>query len=481
MIEKFNNYLISDEILKAIDALNYKEPTKVQKQVIPTVLAKKDVIVKSQTGSGKTASYAIPICESVVWEENKPQALVIVPTRELAIQVKEDFFNIGRYKRLKVASIFGRVPIQNQELEIKQKTHVVVGTPGRLMDLIMRGSLVTSKIEFLVIDEADELLSMGFIEQIESIIHSLPKERLTMLFSATLPNDIENLCNKYMNQPEYIQIEEESVTLQRIEQEKYLVDEEEKLSLLMSVTMKINPDSCIIFCNTKQAVDEVEKKLSKMGYSANKIHGGMEQKDRIKVMEQYRLGRFRYLIATDVASRGIDIDDVSLVINYEVPRLKENYVHRIGRTARFDKEGKAISLVNKREEGQIKRIEEYIKQEIAIVEEVTKEEATVLEKEFYLKNSKLPNLKEKKGANLNNGIMKLYINAGKKAKMRPVDLVGTICSIDGITPDDIGVIQIADILSYVEIRNNKGSIVLRELQNRSIKGKKRKVNKAKGL
>src|SRR5665647_2269559 len=195
--ENFNDYNLSSELLKAISMLNFKDFTEVQKQVIPAVLEQKDVVVKSQTGSGKTAAFAIPICQLIDWEENKPQALVIVPTRELAIQVKEDIFNIGRFKRLKVAAVYGKSSFYNQEKELKQKTHVVVGTPGRIIDHLERGTLDTSNIKYLVLDEADEMLNMGFIEQIETIIAALPSERVTMLLSATMPADIDSLCKKY--------------------------------------------------------------------------------------------------------------------------------------------------------------------------------------------------------------------------------------------------------------------------------------------
>ena len=212
----FKDYKLSSEILKAIDMLNFKSPTNVQEQVIPVALENKDILVKSQTGSGKTAAFAIPVCELVDWDENKPQALVLTPTRELAIQVKEDIFNIGRFKRIKVSAIYGKSSFAQQEKELKQKTHVVVGTPGRVIDHIEQGTLITENIKYLVIDEADEMLNMGFIEQIEEIISSLPKERVTMLFSATMPEDIDILCKKYMNDPYKIEIEAKTLTVDNI-------------------------------------------------------------------------------------------------------------------------------------------------------------------------------------------------------------------------------------------------------------------------
>ncbi|MEI6579337.1 MAG: DEAD/DEAH box helicase, partial [Eubacteriales bacterium] len=248
----FSDFNLSEDLLKAIGLLGFDSPTQVQAQVIPILLEKRDVIVKSQTGSGKTAAFAIPVCQEIDWEENKPQALVITPTRELAIQVKEDIFNLGRFKRLKVAAVYGKSSFYNQEKELKQKTHVVVGTPGRIIDHLDRGTLDTSNINYLVLDEADEMLNMGFIEQIETIIAALPSERVTMLLSATMPADIDSLCKKYMNNPVRIEVEEENPATDRICQERYSVEQIEKTGLLKDLIVVENPDSCIIFCNMKQ-------------------------------------------------------------------------------------------------------------------------------------------------------------------------------------------------------------------------------------
>lgn len=473
----FNDFKISSEILKAIGMLNFKKPTIVQAKVIPTVLEQKDVIVRSQTGSGKTAAFAIPICQLADWDENKPQALVITPTRELAIQVKEDFFNIGRFKRLKVSAIYGRSPFYNQEKELKQKTHVVVGTPGRIIDHLERGTFDTSEIKYLVIDEADEMLNMGFIEQIEAIIDSLPEERVTMLFSATMPKDIEVLCSKYMKEPEYVEVEEQNPAVERIFQERYTVDERDKIKLLRDITIVENPDSCIIFCNTKQKVDEVYDELAAMKYTCEKIHGGMEQRDRLRVMNDFKQGYFRYLVATDVAARGIDVDNISLVINYDIPQDKESYVHRIGRTGRINREGRAITFVTQDENKYLNDIHEYIGKEIVLKERPGKETVNKLEEEFNKKINTTPEVKETKGAQLSKGIVKLHINAGKKTKMRPVDIVGTLCSIEGMTAEDIGIINIVDVSTFVEILNNKGELVLKELQKKPIKGRLRKVKR----
>lgn len=473
----FNDYKLCNELLKAISMLNFKELTKVQEQVIPIALEEKDIVVKSKTGSGKTASYAIPICQLVDWEENKPQALVITPTRELAIQVKEDFFNIGRFKRIKAAAIYGKSPFYDQEKELKQKTHIVVGTPGRIIDHIEKGTFDTSKIKYLIIDEADEMLNMGFVEQIETIIKSIPKERVTMLLSATMPKDIETLCNKYMKDPIHIEIEEQNKSADNICQERYNVNESHKIDLLRDITILENPDSCMIFCNTKQKVDEVYKELAKLQYDCRKIHGGMEQSDRLRVMNNFKLGYFRYLIATDVAARGIDIDNITHVINYDIPEDKESYVHRIGRTGRAGRMGRAITFVTQNESKFVNDIHEYIGKEILLKERPKVETVNNLRDEFYLKMNTRPEIKETKGAKLSKEIMKLHINAGKKTKMRAVDIVGTLCNIEGMTKDDIGIINIVDISTFVEILSNKGEFVFQQLQKTPIKGRLRTVSK----
>jgi superfamily II DNA/RNA helicase len=477
MNEKFENYRLEDPLLRSLRLLHYEKPTEVQKQVIPAVLDKKDVIVKSQTGSGKTAAFAIPICQLIEWDDNKPQALVLTPTRELAIQVREDVFNVGRFKRLKVAAVFGKSPFYDQEKELKQKTHVVVGTPGRTIDHIERGTFDTSNIKYLVVDEADKMLQMGFIEQIETILDRLPGDRVTMLLSATLPKDIIELCEKYMNHPLQVEVEEHNPAVDRILQERYQVEHGEKINLLRDIIIMENPDSCIIFCNTKQMVDEVFEELEGLRYLCEKIHGGMEQRDRLRVMDDFRKGRFRYLVATDVAARGIDIDNISLVINYDVPQDRENYVHRIGRTGRIGNAGRAITFVAKNENRYLQDIQLFIAKEIPIRERPDKETVNESKQGFLEKIAARPEIKESKGARLSKDIMKLHINAGRKTKMRPVDVVGTLCNIEGMTAEDIGIINVMDISTFVEILNNKGDMVLRKLQKTPIKGRLRTVTK----
>lgn len=476
--KSFKDYNLSDEIKRALALLKYETPTKVQSNVLPLAMDNQDLVVKSQTGSGKTASYGIPICEMIEWEEKKPQALILTPTRELAVQVREDITNIGRFKRIKAMAVYGKEPFAKQKEELKQKTHVIVGTPGRVLDHIQRGTLLLDQIQYLIIDEADEMLNMGFIKEVEMIIKELPSNRVTMVFSATLPKNIEDLCHKYMNNPTHIEIASTGVTSTTIEHRVIEVKEREKISLLKDVTVVENPDSCLIFCRTKENVNTVFTELEEANYSCEKLHAGLEQEDRFAVMDGFKMGNFRYLIATDVAARGIDIDNVSLVINYDVPMEKESYVHRTGRTGRAGNKGKAITFVTPNEGKFLKAIERYIGFEIPAMETPNPEEVSAGKAAFAEKISGRRVIRNNKTARINQDILKLHFNGGKNKKIRAVDFVGTIAKIPGVTADDIGIITIHDTLSYVDILNGKGSLVLQAMENTTIKGKKLKVSKA---
>ncbi|PMC35690.1 RNA helicase [Bacillus sp. UMB0899] len=476
--KSFEDYQLSKEIKRALAVLKYETPTEVQNEVIPLALENKDLVVKSQTGSGKTASFGIPICEMVKWEEKKPQALILTPTRELAVQVREDITNIGRLKRIKAMAVYGKEPFTKQKEELKQKNHVVVGTPGRVLDHIERGTLVLDQVKYFIIDEADEMLNMGFIDDVETIIKELPLDRVTMVFSATLPGDVENLCHKYMKKPINIEIAATEITTDRIEHQLIEVKEGDKISLLKSVTIVENPESCIIFCKTKENVDTVYSELERSQYSCEKIHGGLEQEERFAVMDGFKMGNFRYLVATDVAARGIDIDNVTLVINYDTPMEKESYVHRTGRTGRAGNKGKAITFATPYEEKFIKAIEKYIGFEIPVREAPTNQEVAKGTAAFEEKMSGRRIVKNNKTARINQDIIKLHFNGGKKKKIRTVDFVGTIAKIPGVTADDIGIITIHDNMSYFDILNGKGSLVLQAMENATIKGKKLKVSKA---
>lgn len=475
---KFSDYKLDPTIIRALQVLKYDEPTKVQQEVMPYLLNKKDIIVKSQTGSGKTAAFGIPLCQIVDWEERAPQALVLTPTRELATQIKDEIFNIGRYKRIKVEALFGKSSYQSQVKNLKQRTHIVVATPGRLFDHIYRGTIDLSKIKTVIIDEADEMFAMGFIDQVEQILQRLPRKRTTALFSATMPKAVKNLSESFLKNPQTIEIKATNDSKKKIHQEFVRVEDDYKLVALKNLLVVKNPESSILFCNTKIMVDNLTKQLQKSGIAVNMLHGGMEQSDRSQVIQDFKRGYFRHLVATDVAARGIDVADIELVVNYDLPEKAETYVHRIGRTARFKNSGNALSLVNHHDKGQFDMI---LEAQDRLIEEIEVPSKSIVEKyqiEFDEKQSKKPMLRKEKGHDFKDDIMKIHINAGKKTKMRPGDVVGALCNIEGMTGDDIGVINLMDISTFVEILNGKGEMVLKELQRMPIKGRMRRVSRS---
>jgi superfamily II DNA/RNA helicase len=474
----FKDYRLSEEISRALDNMGYNQPTEVQRKVIPFALEKKDMTVKSHTGSGKTAAYGIPLCEMLEWDENRAQALILTPTRELADQVKQDVMNIGRYKRIKAIAVYGKQPFAKQKVQMQQRNHVIVGTPGRLIDHIEKQTIDLENIKFLVIDEADEMLNMGFIEHVEKIIRELPLARMTMLFSATLPKDVKNLCHKYMNDPLDIEVQTEARTTSQIEHSLYSVKDENKLNLLRDITIVENPDSCIIFCRTQIRVEVVFEALNKLGYPCGRIHGGMEQDDRTKIMNAFKQAEFRYLIATDVAARGIDIENISHVINYDFPQESESYVHRTGRTGRAGHSGTAISFATPKEQKFVDNVERYIGLELPKGNPPSKEDITRNTSAFEAKIRDRRAIKKDRSSRMNQEVLKLYFNGGKKKKIRAVDFVGTIAKIDGISADDIGIISIEDNASYVDILNGKGHLVLNKMKDTTIKGKLLKVHEA---
>jgi superfamily II DNA/RNA helicase len=467
---KFSDFTISDEVLKALDKLDYDSPMEVQEQVIPLVMQGRDLIVKSQTGSGKTAAFAIPLCEKVQIEEKKPQALILAPTRELALQIKEDVQNIGRFKKVRATALYGRHPIDLQKRELRQRVHIVVGTPGRTMDHIERGTLDISSIKYLIIDEADEMLNMGFIDQVEGIIKTLPPNRVTLLFSATMPERIEEICNVYMKDSKNIEITSSYTTHEKIQQYYYKVHNEDKISVLMKIIDTEKTGSSILFCNTREKAEEIGNILKKNKYSCAILHGGMTQRERFQTINAFKKGEVQFLVATDVAARGIDVEDITHVINYEVPYERENHVHRIGRTGRKDNKGVAISLVSEKESRRFEEIEDYLGYKIEKFSLESLQEA--FEESVYSKPKRAVIRKTNKAAKINKEITRIRINAGKKKKIRPGDIMGALTHIEGIEADQIGIIDVQDTCTYVEIFEGKGMMAFKGLQNSTIKGKK---------
>ncbi len=474
----FRDFGLDESILDAIDKLGYSEPTDVQQKVIPLALQGKDLIVRSQTGSGKTAAFGIPVCQMADIEERRPQVLVLTPTRELCVQVRDDISNLGRLKKVKCLAIFGKQPYQDQVRALKQRTHVVVGTPGRTMDHIERGTLDLSGIKYFIIDEADEMLKMGFIDQVEAIMKSLPKNKVTMLFSATMPAEIGRICESYMKDPQTVAISPENVTVENLKHIFFWAEEDKKFSMLLKLFYSENPESGIIFLSTKDRVGTLTSQLKKQGIPCEALHGGMLQNQRLDAINRFRRGEFMFLITTDVAARGIDVENISLIVNYDVPMERERYVHRIGRTARAGGEGKAVTLVSTKEERFLKQVEEYIGARLEKGEHPTDEQITQGKEAFLERLKTRPKLKKTKGAELNKEITKIHLGAGKKKKLRPGDIVGAITGIPGVTVEDIGIIDIQENHSYVDILNKKGMKVIEGLKEKTIKGKTVRVQKA---
>lgn len=475
----FEQFGLKASILQALHLLKLEEPTPVQQQVIPLALRGQDVIAQARTGSGKTAAYAIPLCQMVAWEENKPQVLVLTPTRELAMQVQQDILDIGKLKRIKAVALYGKHSFRQQAQDLKQKSHIIVGTPGRVLDHLERGTLFAGAIGYLVLDEADEMFHMGFLEQVIQILDYLPIDRVTMLFSATMPKAIVRLAEQSLHAPVTVHVAEEPLEKQEIQHSYYDCGDTERLDVLLQVLKVRNPDSCIVFANMRATVEDVYHALWNDGFCCARLHGGMEQWERTEVMTDFKKGLFRYLVATDVAARGIDVDQISLVVNYELPPEREIYIHRVGRTGRAGAHGDAISLITPWELSDLRQIEALLQISIAPLPLPDTDTVQQAEYAFRAKMDEAPVRRENKNAALQAQVLKLQIGDGKKAKIRPVDIVGTICAIPGVEAMDIGVIHIMDWTSTVEILHGKGQLVLEMLQTKPIKAKVRKVIEAR--
>lgn len=480
MKTKFNEFNLDKNILKSLFNMGYEEPSKVQKEVIPKLIKCENIVVKSKTGSGKTASFGIPICEMINIEENCIQALIIVPTRELAIQVKDEISNIGRIKKVRCSAIFGRQPIKDQINELKQRVHVVVATPGRVIDHIKRETIDIKNLKYLIIDEADKMLNKGFIDDMEFIFKKISKQCNIGLFSATIDKDIKYVYEKHIQSPNIIEIKnDKSKDKPQIRERLINSTTIKKYDCLKNIIYYNNPKTTIIFLNTKDGVSNLYKKMKQDKFSVAQIHGDMSQEKRIFVIKDFKEGKYNVLVSTDVASRGIHIDDVSLVINYDVPKDKENYVHRIGRTGRQDKYGQAITIITEKDESVINDIQEYIGYNIENLKDLKEGSIELGKRKFEEKSKNLfkTNRINKKDSKLNSEVTRIYLNAGKKKKIRVGDIVGAFSNIDGIKNEDIGVIEISDLCSYVDLLNYKGEIFLKKHKQIYIKKKPVKVKR----
>lgn len=358
----FKDFDISNDILKAIDEMGFDKTTPIQKKAIPLELNGMDITAQAQTGSGKTIAFIVPILEKVFIADRSPQAIILCPTRELCIQVAGVIDEVGKYvKKLKTLAVYGGQPIGKQTRVLKKGVHIIVGTPGRVIDHIEKGNLNLIGIETVVLDEADEMLDMGFREDIEKILRDTPDQRQTLLFSATMPAEIRRISKNYQKNPKFIKIDSNRKTTPKITQYWFKTNHKYKFDDLCKLFEAYEVKSSLIFCNTKKGVDFVFKNLKKTGYSSEALHGDMTQKTRDRVMNKFRNGNVRFLVATDVAARGLDINNLDVIVNYDVPQNFDGYIHRIGRTARAGNEGVAFTLVSKQDELSFRNIRKHAK------------------------------------------------------------------------------------------------------------------------
>ena len=529
---KFSELNLSKEIIKAVEDLGFEEATPIQSLAIPKMMEGIDIIGQAQTGTGKTAAFGIPVLEKIDVKNKAVQTIILCPTRELAIQVAEELKLFSKYKKeINIVPVYGGQPIQRQIVALHKGAQIVIGTPGRVIDHLERKTLKLDVASTVVLDEADEMLDMGFRDDIELILKSMPEERQTVFFSATMPKEFLFLTKKYQHHPQTIKIISEKLTVPLTEQYYFDIREHQKLEALTRCLDMYAPKLSIVFCNTKRRVDEVTSSLQARGYAADALHGDMNQAQRDRVMTKFRNGTIELLIATDVAARGIDVDDIDMVFNYDVPKDDEDYVHRIGRTGRAGKTGKAYSFVSGKDIYKLRDIQRYTKANIKRVQvpslaDVENTKATVildkikevlkekdLEKYTRMAESliadentsldvaaallKMMFASEKKeqkadvfanasssrysdtGAR-NSSMARLFINIGKKDNVRAGDFVGAIAGEAGISGDSVGNIKILDAFSFVEVPRDMADNVINALHSSNIKGKRVSVELAKG-
>ena len=382
---KFTELNLSEAILATVEKAGFVEPSPIQELTIPLALEGKDVIGQAQTGTGKTAAFGLPTLDKIDISRNLVQALVIAPTRELAVQGQEELFRFGREKGVKVRSVYGGSSIEKQIKALRSGAHIVVGTPGRLLDLIKRKALKLEHVETLILDEADEMLNMGFLEDIEAIIRRVPETRQTLLFSATMPEAIKRIGVKFMHNPEHVKVAAKELTTDLVDQYYIRVKEQDKFDTMTRLMDVDQPELSIVFGRTKRRVDELTRGLKLRGYRAEGIHGDLDQGKRLRVLRDFKNDNIDILVATDVAARGLDISGVTHVYNYDIPQDPESYVHRIGRTGRAGKHGQSITFVAPNEMGYLSIIEKLTKKRMKGLKPATADEAFKAKKKVALK------------------------------------------------------------------------------------------------
>ena len=524
---KFEELNLDERILRAVEDMGFEEASPIQASAIPVIMDDRDVVGQAQTGTGKTAAYSIPVLEKIDPDLKKLQAVILCPTRELAVQVAEEIRKLAKYMSdIKVLPVYGGQEIVRQIKSLKAGVQILVGTPGRVMDHMRRKTVKFDNVSMVVLDEADEMLDMGFREDMETILTDTPEDRQTIMFSATMPKAIMDIAKNFQKDAEIIKVVRKELTVKNIEQYYYEVRPKNKNELLCRLIDIYNPRLSVVFCNTKRQVDELISELKGRGYFADGIHGDMKQAQRDRVMADFRSGKTEILIATDVAARGIDVDDVDVVFNYDLPQDEEYYVHRIGRTGRAGREGVALSFVSGKEAYKLKDIERYCKTKIkakpipslddvkntkleaifsniketieagglsdmveAVEDRLNMEDYTCLDVAAALLKmvvgDSLEDREELEQVHYDldadrRGMVRLFINVGKKDKIKPANILGAITGESGIPGKLVGSIDMLDNYTFVEVPSKYADAVLLAMENVTIKGRKISMEKAKG-
>lgn len=511
----FQDFGVTDDVLQGINDVGYEEPTPIQREAIPVLLAGGDLLAQSQTGTGKTAAYAIPLLTKVEPRDRAVQALVLVPTRELAVQVASTVHKLGKHRNVADLPIYGGQPIDRQLRALSRGVQVVVGTPGRIMDHMRRGTLNLSQVRMVVLDEADQMLDMGFIDDIEVILDEVPPNRQISLFSATVPPRIRSLSRRYMHDPASISITKERLTVPEVEQRYVETVRHGKLDALTRILDMEQPESALVFVRTKRETDELGESLSGRGYAAEVIHGDLNQSQRERAINAFKEGRIDVLVATDVAARGLDIPNVSHVINYDIPEDPESYVHRIGRTARAGRPGIAITFVTPRERALLKTIERLIRvnlirMRVPTLADIAERRAQAFRdslRETLAGNHLEPYLvmveqlgdefdvaqiaaaaikmalaepndaaESDDGRSIEDGMERLFVRAGRRDGVSAKDFVGAIANEAGIAGREIGAIDVYDKFSFVEVPKSQARTVVDALTRSGVRGKRVSVD-----
>ncbi len=475
----FRDLGLAEDILAALDELGYTEPTPVQEQSIPELLAGRDVIGQAQTGTGKTAAFGLPLLQYLDPEDQETQALVLTPTRELCIQVTQALRAYAEHLDVEVMAVFGGQAVRTQQSRLRQGAQVVVATVGRTIDLITRGSLVLSSARYVVLDEADEMLDLGFIDDVERILRICPSGRQTSLFSATIPPPIERLADRYMYDPVTIRVTPRQLTVEAIEQAFVEVPARGKVERLVEVLRAEDPEQAIIFCRTKLGTARLDDTLRARGLGVKALHGDLSQGQRDGVMLAFKDHRLRLLVATDVAARGLDIEHVTHVINYDVPDTSDAYVHRIGRTGRVGRTGRAITFVTPAQREEIPRIERDARTTIGEWEppEERLEHAPRPRRRDHVRDAEAAKPAERPAAA---GTAKLFVNRGRRSGIDDGDLRWALTEGAVIPEDAISSIRVLERFSFVELDTAHAEQALERLEGTKLKGKQIRVEYARG-